>query len=68
MCPTPNVGTVDRILRIVAGLSLMVLGWIIMANTLGVILGIVGLILLLTGAVGRCGLYMLFGVSTRPRS
>jgi hypothetical protein len=57
-----NEGTADRILRIVAGivlLSLTVVGpktsW-----------GLVGLPLLLTGLVGNCPLYSIFGLSTCP--
>ncbi len=55
-----NEGTADRILRIVAGvvlLSLTVVGpktsW-----------GLLGLIPLLTGLVGSCPVYSLFGLNT----
>ncbi len=57
---TKNVGGIDRILRIVAGLVL-----IILAAT-GVIgpWGWLGVIVLATGAVGICMPYKLFGFST----
>jgi cadmium resistance protein CadD (predicted permease) len=57
---TRNVGTWDRILRVVVGLfvlSLVVVG----PQTLW---GLLGLIPLATGLAGRCGVYSLFGVST----
>ena len=59
-----NEGTADRILRIVAGivgLSLTVVGpktsW-----------GLFGLIPLVTGLVGNCPLYSVFGWSTCPKT
>lgn len=55
-----NEGTLDRSLRIVAGLAL-----IAMAAT-GVIgpWGYVGLVPLATGALGVCPLYSLLGINT----
>lgn len=52
-----NVGSVDRVLRVVAGTALVV------AAALGFIspIGYVGLIPLLTGLVGYCPAYRLFG-------
>lgn len=55
-----NVGTVDRIIRLVLGLVLIGLAiywkcWFC---------GVIGLILLFTAALGWCGLYKVFGVST----
>jgi len=57
-----NEGTVDRSLRVIAGiglLSLTVLGpktsW-----------GLVGLVPLVTGLAGTCPLYTLLGLSTCP--
>lgn len=56
-----NEGTVDRALRIVLGLGL-----------LGVALtgrgawGFIGVVPLLTGALGTCPLYSILGISTCP--
>ena len=52
-----NVGAVDRVLRVLAGTLLVV------AAALGFIspIGYVGLIPLLTGLVGYCPAYRLFG-------
>ncbi len=55
-----NVGGIDRVIRIVLGvvlLSLIFIG----PKTLW---GLVGLIPLLTGIFGYCGLYSLFGKTT----
>ena len=55
-----NVGTIDRALRIVAGLVLLGLfasGWI---GTWGVI----GLVPLATGLLGFCPLYQVLGIHT----
>lgn len=57
-----NVGRIDRILRIVAGLVLIAL-------TLGGQIGAwgwIGLVPLLTGAFSVCPLYSILGLSTCP--
>jgi len=55
-----NIGSIDRIIRIVAGVAIGLLGlayhsW----------LGLIGLVPLLTAGVGVCPLYLPFGISTR---
>jgi hypothetical protein len=56
-----NVGGIDRILRIVVGAALVV------ATAMGAIpvWGYVGVIPLVTGLVGFCPLYPLFGWSSK---
>lgn len=55
----------DRVLRVVLGLVLLGLGWGgVVAGGWGLAFKIVGLIPLLTGLVGWCPLYSLFGVRT----
>lgn len=67
-----NEGTVDRAIRVVLGLVLLALAWMALgASLLGIIVGIVGLVLLVTGFVGFCPAYRLIGVRTcsvTPRS
>ena len=58
-----NVGSMDRIVRVVFGLAL-VIGGIYVAGTAGIILGVVGLIPLFTGLAGRCPAYALFKINT----
>ncbi len=59
-----NVGTVDRVVRILAGLALI-------GASLGGFIGIfgwIGLLPLATGLIRFCPAYRLFGMSTCPRS
>ncbi len=56
----------DRIVRIVLGLVMLVLGWGgFVGGTLGVILQWLGFIPLLTGLIGWCPLYQLFHFRTK---
>ncbi|MEN3041054.1 MAG: DUF2892 domain-containing protein [Bacteroidia bacterium] len=57
-----NVGTVDRIIRLVVGAGLI--GAAVLTKMWW--LAIPGGLLFLTGIVGRCGLYYLFGINTCP--
>ena len=60
-----NEGNTDRILRVVGGVSLAALGFGgVIAGGLGRGIGVVGIVLVLTGAIGFCPLYALFGIST----
>jgi hypothetical protein len=54
-----NVGGIDRILRIVVGLALVV--WALMG---GPVWAWIGIVPLATGAVGFCPLYPMIGMST----
>ncbi|QRF63116.1 DUF2892 domain-containing protein (plasmid) [Variovorax paradoxus] len=55
-----NVGILDRLLRVCAGLLLIVLA----AKGLIGFWGYIGVVPLLAGVVGNCPAYTLFGVST----
>ncbi len=57
-----NEGTADRVMRVVLGLALLSLV-VVGPQTL---LGLIGLVPLLTGLVGFCPLYAVFGFSTCP--
>jgi len=57
-----NVGTWDRIARIVVGLVLIALAAL---GTIGA-WGYVGIVLLVTGAAARCPAYRVFGLNTCP--
>jgi hypothetical protein len=56
-----NVGGIDKILRIVAGLALI--AWALMG---GPVWAWVGVVPLATGAIGWCPAYNLFGMNTCP--
>jgi len=54
-----NVGGADRIIRIVGGLVILIVG--LMTKSWW---GLVGLVPLSTGLIGWCGLYPIFRIST----
>lgn len=55
----------DRILRVLCGAGLLYLAWAgIIAGGWGVVVLVVGLILLVTGAIGFCPLYALLKIRT----
>jgi len=56
-----NVGSIDRIVRIVLGLALI--GW---ALTGGPVWAWIGIVPLATGVLGLCLLYSVLGISTCP--
>ncbi len=60
---TKNVGGVDRVIRIIAGLALGFAAFKT-GGPAAVILGFASLAALVTGLVGWCGLYMFIGVNT----
>lgn len=55
-----NEGTVDRALRVAAGLTLIVLA---ATETIG-LWGYVGVVPLVTGAMGYCPLYAMLGINS----
>lgn len=57
-----NAGTIDRALRVVAGLALIGLA---ATGNIGV-WGYVGVVPLLTGAIGYCPLYTILGFNSCP--
>lgn len=59
-----NEGVVDRSVRVVAGLVLIGLA---VTGTIGV-WGYLGIVPLVTGAVGMCPLYSLLGIDTSTAS
>ncbi len=59
---TANVGGIDRILRIVAGLVLIALA----ATGVVGVWGYLGVIVLATGVFRFCGAYTLLGINTCP--
>ena len=63
-----NMGTIDRVLRIIIAL---VIGILYFTNILSGVLGIIALVLavifVLTSLISFCPLYLPFGLSTCPR-
>ena len=61
-----NVGSTDRILRVVLGAGLLI--WFFLDNGSGPwhYAKLIGLVPLLTGLMSSCPLYSLFGMNTGP--
>ena len=60
-----NMGSTDRIIRVVLGIILLAVGFFSLGGVWGIVLGIVGVILLVTAAIGWCPLYLPFKINTR---
>jgi len=63
-----NEAAWDRAMRVVIGITLMIVGFGVMEGTGGTILGVVALVPLLTGLSGWCPLYSLLGFRTNNTS
>jgi Protein of unknown function (DUF2892) len=63
-----NMGSVDRILRIIlaAVFGLLYFNGIV-TGTWGIVLLVLGGVFVLTSLVGSCPLYSMFGINTCPR-
>lgn len=59
---TKNEGTIDRSLRIIAGLVLLSLVFVGPQS----LWGLVGIVPLATGLLGNCPLYSILGINTCP--
>lgn len=55
--PMKNEGGLDRGIRVVVGIVLLYLGLSVLKGTLGVVADILGVVMLVTAAVGYCPLY-----------
>jgi len=63
-----NMGSVDRVLRLVATVAIAVLIILkVLAGTLMIVLGIVAAVFLITSALGFCPLYVPLRLSTIPK-
>ncbi|MDY7013919.1 MAG: DUF2892 domain-containing protein [Cyanobacteriota bacterium] len=63
-----NVGTSDRIIRLLLAAVLLYIGLFVYSSTaLGIGLAIAGTVLALSGLAGSCLLYGLLGIDTRKQ-
>jgi len=61
-----NVGTIDRVLRVVLGLALIAFAMqLVFPNTGWNWIGWIGVVPLITAVLGNCPAYSLLGFSTR---
>lgn len=62
---TTNVGTTDRVIRVVLAVVAAIAGFSVGAGSvLGIVLLVIAAVLLVTAAVSFCPLYRLMGLST----
>lgn len=59
-----NEASWDRVGRVVLGIALVLVGFVVLGGTAGTVVGIVGLVPLLTGLIGWCPLYAVLGIRT----
>lgn len=59
---TRNIGTVDRVIRVVIGLALLSLVFVLDGSARW--FGLIGIVPLATAAIGWCPAYMPFGIRT----
>jgi hypothetical protein len=66
-----NEGPLDRAIRLVGGAALIAVGLSVLGgldvSVLGIVVSAFGLWFMVTGAIGFCPMYVLFGISTVPR-
>ena len=63
-----NMGTIDRLIRIMAAVSIGMLYLMDMiSGTVAIVLGIVAAVFLITSFISWCPAYLPFGISTRKR-
>lgn len=62
---TTNESSIDRIIRLVIGVAALAGAFAVGFGSVGgIILAVVGVVMLVTAAVGFCPLYRVFGIST----
>lgn len=63
-----NMGTTDKIVRIIIALTIAVLYFTnVISGTLAIVLGALAIIFALTSLISFCPLYLPFGISTCKR-
>jgi len=59
-----NEGVLDRIIRGIIGVALIIISILLLEGTLKIVLIVIGVIVLVTGLSGFCGLYKILGINT----
>jgi hypothetical protein len=65
---TINVGSTDRIVRIILGLALIAAYFFMALGTWGWVALVVGIVMLATGVLRVCPAYLPFGINTCQRN
>jgi uncharacterized membrane protein HdeD (DUF308 family) len=61
-----NESSIDRIIRIIIGIVAISAGFFWLTGPMQTVTDVIGVIALVTGIIGFCGLYKIFGISTCP--
>ncbi|WP_331254771.1 DUF2892 domain-containing protein [Methylobacterium currus] len=61
-----NIGTIDRSLRIVLGLALLISAYDVLTGVWVWLAAAIGAVLMVTALIGTCPAYSLLGISTCP--
>jgi hypothetical protein len=63
---TTNESTADRSIRAIVGVAALIAAFVIGIGSVGgIILAVVGVVMIVTAAIGFCPIYRVFGLSTR---
>ena len=62
-----NEGTSDRLIRLVLAIAFGYIAWVGWPGTVAVVFAVIATIALVTGLVGWCPAYTLFGFSTAAK-
>jgi len=60
-----NTGTIDRSARAIIGIVMMGIGFGLLSGGAAIAVGVIGIILFSTGAIGWCPLYIPLRINTR---
>ena len=63
-----NLGTVDRVVRGVAGIVLIAVGLLLVRGVFGVALCLVGAVLIFSGTIGFCHVYKFLHIRTSKKA
>jgi len=63
-CCKQNEGSIDRIIRLIGGLIILLLAIYIFGGNLQIAAYIIGILAIITGLTGYCGIYALIGINT----
>lgn len=62
-----NEGTIDRTIRLIVGILAFFIGYMYLIGTPQIVAYVIGVIGIVTAAIGYCGLYALLHISTRAK-
>ena len=58
----------DRAVRVIAGIALLAVAYFYLMDMWAIVAAAVGAVMLVTGVIGVCPAYSIFGIATCPRT